>query len=218
MSLAIFDLDNTLIAGDSDHSWGEFLVHKQLVDADYYRNQNDGFYRDYQNGTLDIDAYLRFSLAPLTEHSRERLEELQGEFIRDWIEPLLLERAQQLLDLHRERGDYLLIITATNRFITGPIAERLGVEDMLATDPECIDGRYTGKVAGTPCFREGKVTRLQEWLKVRPYALSEAYFYSDSNNDLPLLEQVGNPVAVDPDPTLKATAEKHGWPIISLRD
>lgn len=218
MSLAIFDLDNTLIAGDSDHSWGEFLVHKQLVDADYYRGQNDRFYRDYQAGKLDIAAYLRFSLAPLTEHSQERLDELQREFMQHWIEPLLLERAQQLLDLHREKGDQLLIITATNRFITGPIAERLGVDDMLATDPECINGRYTGEVAGTPCFREGKVTRLQEWLKERPYSLAEAHFYSDSNNDLPLLEQVGNPVAVDPDPTLKATAEQRGWPIISLRD
>lgn len=218
MNLAIFDLDNTLIAGDSDHSWGEFLVHKQLVDADHYRNQNDRFYRDYQAGTLDIGAYLRFSLAPLTEHSRERLDELQHEFMQNWIEPLLLGRAQQLLDLHREKGDYLLIITATNRFITGPIAERLGVDDILATDPECIDGRFTGEVAGTACFREGKVTRLQEWLREHPYSLSEASFYSDSNNDLPLLEQVGNPVAVDPDPSLKATAEQRGWPVISLRD
>lgn len=218
MNLAIFDLDNTLIAGDSDHSWGEFLVHKQLVDGDYYRNQNDRFYREYQAGNLDINAYLRFSLAPLTEHSRERLNELQQEFMRDWIEPLLLERAQQLLDLHREKGDHLLIITATNRFITGPIAERLGVDDMLATDPECVDDRYTGEVAGTPCFREGKVTRLKEWLQRHPYPLADAYFYSDSNNDLPLLEQVGNPVAVDPDPTLKATAEQRGWPVISLRD
>ncbi len=218
LSLAIFDLDNTLIAGDSDHSWGEFLVHKQLVDADDYRAQNDQFYRDYQAGTLDIQAYLRFSLKPLTEHTQERLDELQREFMQDWIEPLMLERAQQLLDLHREKGDYLLIVTATNRFITGPIAERLGVDDILATDPECIDGRYTGEVAGTPCFREGKVTRLQDWLKEHSYTLSETYFYSDSNNDLPLLEQVGKPVAVDPDPTLKATAEQHGWPIISLRD
>lgn len=218
MSLAIFDLDNTLIAGDSDHSWGEFLAHKQLVDADHYRDQNDRFYRDYQAGTLDINAYLRFSLAPLTEHSKERLEELQQEFMQDWIEPLLLKRAQQLLDLHREKGDHLLIITATNRFVTGPIAKRLGVDDMLATDPECIDGLYTGAVSGTPCFREGKVVRLHEWLKDHSHSLSEAYFYSDSNNDLPLLEQVGNPVVVDPDPSLKATAEQRGWPVISLRD
>lgn len=218
MSLAIFDLDNTLIAGDSDHSWGEFLIHKQLVDPDEYRRHNDLFYHDYQAGTLDIDAYLRFALEPLTRQEPERLAELRSEFMIQWIEPLMLERAQVLLDQHRQKGDRLLIITATNRFITGPIAARLGVDDLLATDPECIDNRYTGRVLGTPCFREGKVTRLEEWLSQHPYPLEDSYFYSDSNNDLPLLEQVGHPVVVDPDPRLDAVARQRDWPVISLRD
>ncbi|MDQ2076545.1 HAD family phosphatase [Marinimicrobium sp. ABcell2] len=218
MTLAIFDLDNTLIAGDSDHSWGEFLVHKQLVDADEYRRQNDRFYHEYQAGSLDIDAYLNFALRPLTQHHPERLAELQQEFMLEWIEPLLLTRAQILLDQHRQKGDFLLIITATNSFITRPIAERLGVDDLLATEPECVDGRYTGRVAGTPCFREGKVTRLQQWLIEHPYSLKSSYFYSDSNNDLPLLEQVSHPVVVDPDPHLHAVAKERNWPVISLRD
>jgi HAD superfamily hydrolase (TIGR01490 family) len=218
LNLAIFDLDNTLIAGDSDHSWGEFLIHKQLVDAEVYRRQNDGFYREYQAGSLNIDAYLRFALQPLTEHHPERLTELQQEFMQNWVEPLLLTRAQILLDEHRQKGDFLLIITATNSFITRPIAERLGVDDILATEPECLDGRYTGRVAGTPCFREGKVIRLQEWLTGRPYSLNKSYFYSDSNNDLPLMEQVSHPVAVDPDPHLHAVAMERDWPVISLRD
>lgn len=218
MTLAIFDLDNTLIAGDSDHSWGEFLVHKQLVDAEAYRLENDRFYHAYQAGKLDIEAYLSFALRPLTEHSPERLAELQQEFMQDWIEPLRLARAHALLDEHREKGHFLLIITATNRFITEPIAELLGVDDLLATDAELLDGRYTGRVAGTPCFREGKVTRLEQWLTGRPYSLERSYFYSDSNNDLPLLEQVSHPVAVDPDPLLHGIAKERNWPVISLRD
>ncbi len=218
MALAIFDLDNTLIAGDSDHSWGVFLVEKQLVDAEAYRLANDKFYADYKNGTLDIRAYLQFSLAPLTRHSLEELQALHNEFMAMHIEPLMLTKAEALLHKHREQGDHLLIITATNGFVTRPIAKRLGVEDILATDPELIDGRYTGNFVGTPCFQAGKITYLHEWLKTNQHSLEGAYFYSDSINDLPLLEQVDNPVAVDPDERLTNVARERHWPILSLRD
>lgn len=217
MALAIFDLDNTLIAGDSDHSWGVFLVEKNLVDAEAYRLANDQFYTDYKNGTLDIRAYLQFSLAPLTRHSMTELRALHDEFMEKHIEPLLLPKAMSLLEEHRRKGDHLLIITATNGFVTRPIAKRLGVADILATDPEIVDGRYTGNFTGTPCFQGGKITHLKDWLKGNQHSLDGAYFYSDSINDLPLLETVANPFAVDPDTRLTAIAQERKWPIISLR-
>lgn len=217
MALAIFDLDNTLIAGDSDHSWGVFLVEKQLVDAEIYRQANDNFYADYQNGTLDIHAYLRFSLTPLTRHSMAELEKLHAEFMRTYIEPLMLPKAEALLQHHRDKGDHLLIITATNGFVTRPIAKRLGVDDILATDPEVVDGRYTGDFVGSPCFQAGKITHLQAWLKHSQHSLDGAYFYSDSINDLPLLEQVDHPIVVDADERLAAIARERDWKAISLR-
>ena len=218
MALAIFDLDNTLIAGDSDHSWGVFLVEKQLVDAETYRIANDRFYADYKNGCLDIRAYLQFSLAPLTRHTLEELKALHDEFMATHIEPLMLPKAESLLRAHRERGDQLLIITATNGFVTRPIAKRLGVDHILATDPEVVNGRYSGNFVGTPCFQAGKITHLHGWLQTHEHSLDGAYFYSDSINDLPLLEQVDNPVAVDPDERLGAIARERGWKILSLRD
>lgn len=218
MSLAIFDLDNTLLAGDSDYSWGEFLVQKKLVDSEEYRIANDSFYEDYKAGTLDIQAYLQFSLAPLTRFTMQELRVLHNEFMASYVEPMMLPKARALLQDHRSRGDYLLIITATNSFVTRPIASRLEVDDILATDPEIIDGRYTGKGAGIPCFQVGKVTRLHQWLKTTQHTLEGAYFYSDSINDLPLLEQVTHPVAVDPDPRLEAIAKQRGWKVLSLRD
>ena len=218
VTLAIFDLDNTLIAGDSDHSWGEFLVRKALVDGDAFRRANDQFYQDYQDGSLDIHAYLAFALAPLTRHTQAELAQLHNEFMDAHVEPLILPKALALLQKHKDKGDQLLIITATNGFVTRPIAARLGVKDILASDPELVDGRYTGKCVGTPCFQEGKVTRLQEWLSSRDESLEGSYFYSDSINDLPLLEQVSHPVAVDPDARLRAIAESRGWKIMSLRD
>lgn len=217
MALAIFDLDNTLLGGDSDHAWGEFLVRKGIVDAAEYGAANDRFYRAYQDGTLDILMYLEFALEPLTRFSLAELKQFHDEFMRTLIAPLRLPKADALLAEHRARGDFLLIITATNAFITRPIAHSLGVDTILATEPELRDGRYTGDVAGTPCFREGKVTRLREWLQHNPHDTAQAYFYSDSHNDLPLLNMVGNPVAVDPDDTLRAAAQRNGWPVISLR-
>ncbi len=218
MALAIFDLDNTLIAGDSDYSWGVFLVEKKLVDAEVYRIANERFYQDYKHGTLDIRAYLEFSLAPLTRFNQDELQQLHREFMQQHIEPLLLNKAKALLEQHRNQGDHLLIITATNGFITRPIAKRLGVDDILATDPEVINGRHTGKFVGTPCFQSGKITHLQEWLQHNHHSLEGAYFYSDSINDLPLLELVDNPVAVDPDERLTTIATERNWSIISLRN
>lgn len=218
MALAIFDLDNTLIAGDSDYSWGVFLVEKQLVDAETYRLANERFYEDYKSGTLDIRAYLQFSLAPLTRFTIAQLQDLHAEFMQQHIEPILQKKAEALLQQHRAQGDQLLIITATNGFVTRPIAKRLGVDEILATDPEVIDGRYTGNFVGSPCFQAGKITHLQEWLKSHHHSLEGAYFYSDSINDLPLLELVDTPIAVDPDERLAAIAQSRNWEVISLRD
>lgn len=217
MALAIFDLDNTLLGGDSDHAWGQFLVDRQLADAETYRKANDYFYEQYQNGTLNIDEFLEFSLKPLTQYSMDELAAFHEDFMESCIAPMMLPKAEALLNEHRAKGDYLLIITATNGFITRPIGKRLGVDDILATDPEILNGAYTGKYVGTPTFQLGKVTRLNEWLQDHPFDLSEAYFYSDSINDLPLLEKVGNPVAVDADPRLTELARARQWKEISLR-
>ena len=222
MRLAIFDLDNTLIAGDSDHGWGEFMVAEGMVDAETYKTANDRFYEDYERGELDLTAYLNFSLEPLTHYTLDELHQLHQKFMRDCIEPLRLPLAEQLLERHRKEGDYLLIITSTNQFITEPIAKSLGVDHILATQAEIRDQRYTGKTIGTPCYQEGKITRLQDWLSEAERFgfrgdLTNCCFYSDSINDLPLLKEVDHPVAVDPDPQLKAHAEAHQWPVISLR-
>jgi len=218
MRLAIFDLDNTLLNGDSDHGWGEFLVQHGIVDAHTYKTANDRFYQHYQAGTLDIAEYLAFSLKPLTQHSREQLVQWHQQFMQEVITPMRLQKADQLLAQHRANGDFLLIITATNAFVTRPIAEWLGVDAILATEPELIDDRYTGKISGTACFQEGKVTRLNAWLKETGYDLADSYFYSDSHNDLPLLKMVDHPVAVDPDTTLENYAIERQWPVISLRN
>lgn len=217
--LAIFDLDNTLLVGDSDHLWGDFLAEHGLVDGDHYRRENDRFLAEYNAGRLDVEEFLRFSLQALARHETETLLRLREEFVRERVAPIIAPGAPGLLERHRARGEHLMIITATNRFVTEPIAEMLGVETLLATDPEFRDGRYTGNVAGTPCFREGKVIRLREWLPENTgAAIAESAFYSDSHNDLPLLEQVGRPVTVDPDEELRRIAEQRGWPVITLRE
>jgi HAD superfamily hydrolase (TIGR01490 family) len=217
MALAIFDLDNTLIAGDSDHGWGEFLVANDKVDANHYQKMNDQFYADYEAGCLDILAYLEFSLAPLAATSMEELAALHLKFMQQIISPLRLPKAEALIEQHRQAGDRLLVITSTNRFIVEPICQALGIDELLATDPEIIDGRYTGKIVGTPTYQEGKVERLKLWLSENNETLAGSYFYSDSINDLPLLLEVERPVAVDPDDALSAEATSRGWDIISLR-
>ena len=218
MTLAIFDLDNTLIADDSDYLWGKFLVDQGIVDRLIYDKINAQFYEDYQNGTLDMMAFLRFALAPLAAHSIEQLNSWRQEFINTIIKPLLLDKAKALVEKHRAQGDTLLVITATNSFITAPIVALYGIANLIATTPESIDGKYTGNVTGIPCFQEGKVTRLNEWLTLNNERLEGSYFYSDSHNDLPLLKLVDHPVAVDPDEKLHDFAIAQKWEIISLRD
>lgn len=217
MSLAIFDLDNTLIAGDSDHLWGQFLIEQQLVDGADFARQNDQFYADYQKGQLDIHAYLAFALAPLTRFNPQQLLDLHGQFMAEKIQPIMLPAAQRLVAHHKDQGHTLLIITATNRFVTAPIAQALNIPHLLASEPELLDGRYTGRAIGIPCYQEGKVQRLHAWLKEQAMELKDSYFYSDSANDIPLLQVVDHPVAVDPDERLRQFAELNDMPIISLR-
>lgn len=217
MTLAIFDLDNTLLTGDSDHAWGEFVCARGIVEAADFATQNDAFYADYQRGELNIDAYLRFALSPLVGRDIEEVAEWHREYMRDCVQPMIGAPAQALVERHREAGDTLIVITATNAFITAPIVAAFGIEHLLACEAEVVAGRYTGNALGIPTYAEGKVTRLKAWLEERDETLEGAWFYSDSHNDLPLLEQVDNPVAVDPDETLRAVAVDRGWPVISLR-
>ena len=220
MRLALFDLDNTLLAGDSDYEWGQFLVDRGVLERAAYEAQNRAFYEQYKAGTLDIHEFLGFALRPLADHAPEELERWHGDFMRTRIIPMMLPAARALVRRHLQAGELCAIITATNSFVTAPIAREFGVEHLIATEPESRNGRFTGKVAGTPCFREGKVTRLDEWLAARSRRLgdfSESSLYSDSHNDLPLLERVSRPVAVDPDERLAAEARRRDWPVISLR-
>jgi HAD superfamily hydrolase (TIGR01490 family) len=217
MTLAIFDLDNTLLAGDSDHAWGEFLISRGLVNADSYRAKNDGFYADYCRGELDVIAYNEFVYSVLVRETPETLAAWHRDFMRSHVAGMILPKGRDLLQKHREAGHRLLIITATNRFITGPIAAELGVADLIATEPEMKDGRYTGKVAGTPCYQHGKIERLEQWLAETGESAEGCWFYSDSRNDIPLLEYATHPVAVDPDEPLRAHAAANSWPVLSLR-
>ncbi len=217
MALALFDLDNTLLAGDSDHSFGLFLCTQGLVDAQTYRAATDAFYADYQSGTLNIHSYLQHALSPFIGKTPDELAPLLDKFLHDWVEPIVLPEAEALVEQHRQRGDTLVIITATNTIVTAPIAQRLGVGTLIGCEAELIDGRYSGQPIGTPSFREGKVKRLHTWLEDTGHSLGGAHFYSDSHNDLPLLERVDNPVAVDPDAQLRAIALERGWRILSLR-
>jgi HAD superfamily hydrolase (TIGR01490 family) len=216
MTLAIFDLDHTLINGDSDHLWGEYMVAKGIVDEQVYRERNDAFYLDYQRGTLDNDQYLAFALEPLTHYSLDELYAWREDYVDKWIRPLVAPGTAALLDSHRVRNHELMIISATNLFVSEPIGRMLGVKTVLATEPEIIDKRYTGRFLGTPTYQQGKVTALTQWLGERADELTDSYFYSDSLNDLALLEQVNHPVAVSPDDDLKAIALARNWKIIDL--
>ena len=217
MGLALFDLDNTLIAGDSDHLWGDFLVSQGRVDAIEHKALNAHFYDQYKNGELNIDEYLTFALGPMAGMTKETLAPLQRQFVRDHIEPILLDAAFALLGQHRALGDTLVIITATNTLVTQPIADRLGVEHLIGCEAEIIEGCYTGKPTGMPSFAQGKVARIQTWCEENKKSMENAVFYSDSHNDLPLLRTVDRAVAVDPDDRLREEAVRKGWDIISLR-
>jgi HAD superfamily hydrolase (TIGR01490 family) len=217
VGIALFDLDNTLIAGDSDYLWGCYLVEQGIVDGSVYERENQRFYDQYRVGQLDIHEFLRFALQPLAAHDLVQLEQWRAQYIEEKIRPILLPRAQALIDRHRARGDIPVIITATNRFVTTPIAALYGIEHLLATEPELVAGRFTGAVSGTPCFQHGKVEVLQSWLASHQQTLEDSSFYSDSHNDLPLLNRVTRPTAVDPDEILATHAQQQHWPVISLR-
>jgi HAD superfamily hydrolase (TIGR01490 family) len=217
MKLALFDLDNTLLAGDSDFEWAQFLIEQKVLDREVYEARNQEFFDQYKAGTLDIYEFLDFQLKPLSRHPRAVLEGWHRKFMEQRILPIIRDSARELVGRHR--GDLCAIVTATNRFVTGPIAREFGVEHLIATEPEERDGEFTGQVTDIPCFREGKVQRLEAWLETQGRALEsfeQSWFYSDSLNDLPLLEKVTHPVAVDPDPTLRSEAQARRWPVISL--
>jgi len=217
LNLAIFDLDNTLLNGDSDYLWGEFLTEQGLVDVEHYKRENTRFYEQYKSGTLDIYEFLRFSLKPLAEHDLQTLNRLHRQFMQQKIQPIMLPASFDLINKHKQAGDLALIITATNRFVTEPIAQAFGVQTLIATEPERRNNRYTGNVEGVPCFQQGKVQRLEQWINQTGHSLKGSWFYTDSHNDIPLLSLVSHPIAVDPDPTLKQIASQRAWPIISLR-
>lgn len=217
MGVALFDLDDTLLGGDSDYLWGEFLVSIGAVDEEAHRRENARFFAAYQQGTLDVDAFLAFQLRPLAENDQATLDRWRERFVDEWIEPLVLAKGRGLVEDHRRRGHRLAIVTSTNAFITRPIADLLGIEDLLATEPARSGGRYTGAHVGEPCSGAGKVRRVEAWAREHALSLEDSWFYSDSFQDLPLLSRVDNPVAVDPDERLRAHAHQHGWPILSLR-
>jgi len=218
LDLALFDLDNTLLSGDSDYEWAQFLIERGALDRAEYEAKNDRFFLQYKEGTLDIHEFLEFQLAPLARYPRGKLDEWHAEFMRNKIAPIIRAKGMELVRRHLGHGDLGAIVTSTNAFITAPIAREFGL-DLVATELEVRDGRFTGKPSGTPCFREGKITRVEEWLagQGRIFASFTAiWFYSDSQNDLPLLEYVTHPVAVDPDEVLRGVAVKRGWQIVSL--
>ncbi len=220
MSLALFDLDNTLLNGDSDFEWSQFLIRIGVLDRELFEAKNLAFYDHYKAGTLDIQAFLDFQLKPLSRHSRKTLDEWHRQFMQESVQPMITPQSRELVAKHRAAGDVCAIITATNSFVTAPIAHEFGIEHLIATEPEHKGGEFTGRVAGVPSFREGKITRLESWLAERGWTLdnfADSTFYSDSHNDLPLMLKVKHPVAANPDDMLRAHAERHGWPIISLR-
>ncbi|MBE8189573.1 MAG: HAD family hydrolase [Candidatus Thioglobus sp.] len=214
MALAIFDLDKTLIGGDSDFLWGEFLAEIGAVDKQNYQQKNRKFFDDYALAKLDINEYLEFCLEPLSKYSLAKLRKWREQFMDAKIKPIILQKAQAVVDFHRKKGDILLVITATNRFVAEPIVANYGIQNLLATEPEIQAGRYTGKVSGEPCFQFGKVTHLQKWLKQTGENISGATFYSDSYNDLAMLEFVENPVVVNGDEKLLKIAKQIGWKIL----
>lgn len=218
MTLAIFDLDNTLLSGDSDYEWGQFLVSKGVVDSQAYEEANNHFLEQYKLGQLDIHEFARFAYKPLAETPSQTLLEWRNEYVQDIIAPMMSQKAKDLVQSHHEQNHTLLVITATNSFITAPIVEAFGIPHLIATEPRQEHGRYIAEIEGIPCFKEGKVKRLEMWLQSHDEDLTGSIFYSDSHNDLPLLEMVDIPVAVDPDEILEKAAQERDWKILSLRD
>jgi HAD superfamily hydrolase (TIGR01490 family) len=220
LNLALFDLDNTILAGDSDYNWSRFLIQEGYLDGAIHAEKNEKFYADYKAGTLDIYAFVEFQFKPLARNPRTVLNQLLKKYVEEVIKPMITEKARALVKRHQDEGDLIIVITATNSFITKPIAELFGIENLIGTDPEEKEGEFTGKVSGLPSFKEGKVTRLEAWLKGKNLSLAsfeKSYFYSDSHNDLPLMQKVTHPVAVDSDDVLSEYAKSKGWPQISLR-
>lgn len=220
MKLALFDLDNTLLAGDSDFEWAQFLIEQGVLDQEVYEARNVEFYEQYKAGTLDIHEFLDFQLKPLSRHPRAQLEDWRRTFMEERALRLIAPGARELIEGHALGGDLCIVITATNSFVTAPIVQALGIPHLIATEPEQDAEGFTGRVSGVPCFREGKIARLEAWLdrhNLTWLSFLESWFYSDSLNDLPLMGKVTHPVAVDPDATLRRHAEQRGWPIISLR-
>jgi HAD superfamily hydrolase (TIGR01490 family) len=220
LNLALFDLDNTILAGDSDYNWSRFLIQEGYLDGAIHAEKNEKFYADYKAGTLDIYAFVEFQFKPLARNPRTVLNQLLKKYVEEVIKPMITEKARALVKRHQDEGDLIIVITATNSFITKPIAELFGIVNLIGTDPEEKEGEFTGKVSGLPSFKEGKVTRLEAWLKGKNLSLAsfeKSYFYSDSHNDLPLMQKVTHPVAVDSDDVLSEYAQSKGWPQISLR-
>lgn len=221
LQLALFDLDNTLLGGDSDFEWAQFLIKKGVVDPELQAARNAQFYADYKAGTLDIHAFLDFQLAPLARHPRAQLDAWHREFMTEHIHPIMLANARALVNRHLALGHLCAIVTATNAFVTGDICRAFEIPHLIATIPGVRDGQFTGKPVGTPSFQRGKIERVEAWLEslgLWQGSFTERWFYSDSHNDLPLLQWSTRPVAVDADDTLTARARTAGWPVISLRD
>jgi HAD superfamily hydrolase (TIGR01490 family) len=219
MNLALFDLDHTLLPIDSDYEWGQFLCREGAVDAAAFARRNDEFFAQYQAGTLDPVEYLQFALGTLAAIDPERLAALQQRFMAEVIEPNIRPAARTLLDKHLAAGDLVAIVTATNHFVTAPIAQAFGVEHLIAAMPEIVDGRITGRLHGTPTQGEGKIVHTKAWLEQMGKALDHfehVYFYSDSHNDLPLLSIVTHPIATNPNAALTRHATEQGWPLLHL--
>ena len=217
MPLALFDLDNTLIGGDSDYLWGQFLCEIGAVDVSHYQEKNKYFYEQYCKGKLDIYAYSEFSMEPLSKYTMDELNLFHKQFMEDKIEALFLPEAEKVVDWHRDKGDTLVVITASNNFVTAPIVNHYGIDNLISTELEVVDGQYTGNVLGIPCYKNGKVEKLTLWLNSSKESLDKSTFYSDSHNDLPLLELVTNPIVVNPDEKLNKLATKNGWNSVDWR-
>ena len=220
MNLTLFDLDNTLLAGDSDFAWAQFLISRGVLDREVYEARNLAFYEHYKAGTLDIFEFLDFQLTPLARHPRAQLDAWHGEFMAECIQPMITDRARALVNRHLAAGDLVAVVTATNSFVTGPIAREFGIPHLVATIPAQEGGSFTGKPRGLPAFKAGKIQRVDDWLESLGLyfgSFAQTAFYSDSHNDLPLMHKVDRPVAVDPDDTLREHARVQGWEVISLR-